>query len=78
MSEIKQLAAFANRKLTAAAVFVSTLIASNAFAGPIAEAVKSETGEAKADLYSTGGVVVGLVIVGVIFGAGLRLLKKAG
>lgn len=53
---------------------------SAAFAGKMAEAVtgnEAVTG-ATADLYTIGGVVVGIVVVGVVFGAGIRLFRKGG
>lgn len=53
---------------------------SAAFAGKVAEAItgnEAVTG-ASADLYTIGGVVVGIVVVGVVFRAGLKLFSKAG
>lgn len=53
---------------------------SAAFAGKVAEAItgnETVTG-ASADLYAVGGVVVGIVVVGVVFGAAIRLFRKGG
>lgn len=77
-SKIKQLAAIANRKTTAALIAASAFAATNANAGPLAEAFSNQVTDVKTDLYTVGGVVVGLVVVRVIFGAGIRLFNRAG
>ena len=66
------------QKLALSAVTVGTTSA--AFAGKVAEAITSNEGVtgATADLYTIGGVVVGIVVVGVVFRAGLKLFNKAG
>ncbi|MDK4623734.1 hypothetical protein [Kingella kingae] len=43
-------------------------VATSSFAGPLAEAVASNTTEFKADLYIVGGIVIGLVVVGIVIG----------
>lgn len=66
------------QKLALLAVTAGT--ASAASAGKVAEAITSNEGVtgATADLYTIGGVVVGIVVVGVVFRAGLKLFSKAG
>lgn len=77
-AKLKQLVHAANRKTTAAIVAVSAFAATNAHAGVVADAIKAETTGLKEDLIAVGGVVVGLVVIRVIFGAGLRLFNRAG
>ena len=58
----------------------SVAVAAPAFAGKVAEAVTGNeaVSGASADLYTIGGVVVGIVVVGVVFGAGIKLFRKGG
>lgn len=58
----------------------SVAVAAPAFAGKVAEAVTSNeaVSGASADLYTIGGAVVGIVVVGVVFGAGIKLFRKGG
>lgn len=51
-----------------------------AFAGKVADAITSNTtvSGATEDLFTVGGVVIGIVVVGVIFGAGIKLFRKGG
>lgn len=51
-------------------------VATSSFAGPLAEAVASNTTEFKADLYIVGGIVIGLVVVSSGVGAVIRLMRK--
>lgn len=51
-------------------------VATSSFAGPLAEAVTTNTTDFKADLYIVGGIVIGLVVVGSGVGAVIRLMRK--
>ncbi|WP_230478568.1 hypothetical protein [Kingella kingae] len=51
-------------------------VATSSFAGPLAEAVASNTTEFKADLYIVGGIVIGLVVVGCGEVVVFRLMRK--
>lgn len=66
-----------NAKSTAAVVATSALLASNAHAGPIAEAVKTATADIKADLVESGGVALGISLVTVGFVAVVYLFRRA-
>ena len=44
----------------------------------LAVAATTAMTDGTADLYTIGGVVVGFVVVGVVFGAGLKLFRKGG
>ncbi len=77
MNALKKLGAALNQKATAAVVATTAFIATNSYAGAMADVVKSETGDVKTDLYAVGGQVIGFVIVGVVIGMTARLLKKA-
>lgn len=78
MNTLKKFGSAVNRKTTAAVVAGSALMATNAIAGPIAEAVKTETDGVKADLYSVGGIVIGFVVVVAIFGIAIGLIRRGG
>lgn len=67
-----------NTGLTKAVVAGSALIATSAWAGPMADAVKAETTDVKADLYSVGGIIIGFVVVATIVGATIRMLRRGG
>lgn len=58
----------------------SVAVAAPAFAGKVADAVTNNeaVSGASADLYTIGGAVVGIVVVGVVFGAGIKLFRKGG
>lgn len=64
-------------KATALAVMASAFIATNSYAGSVADAVTAATGDFKADLASVGGIAVGLGLIGIAFIAGIRLIKRA-
>lgn len=51
-------------------------VATSSFAGPLAEAVASNTTDFKVDLYTVGGIVIGLVVVSSGVGAVIRLMRK--
>lgn len=76
-SKIKQLAAIVNRKTTAALVAVSAFAATNAYAGPLADAVKQETTDFKTDLYAVGGIAISLALVGVGVALVIRMMRRA-
>ena len=64
-------------KLAALAVMASAFIATNSYAGAVADAVTAATGDFKTDLASVGGIAVGLGLIGIAFIAGIRLIKRA-
>lgn len=64
-------------KLNVAAATVVTFIATNSYAGQIADAVTTATADFKADLASTGGIAIGVGLVGVGFIAAVKLLRRA-
>lgn len=64
-------------KVTGAAVMASALVSTNAYAGAIADAITTATTDFKSDLTSTGGIAVGIAVIGIGFVAGIRLLKRA-
>ncbi|OAM31826.1 hypothetical protein A7P95_00050 [Eikenella longinqua] len=59
-------------KLAALAVMSSAFIATNSYAGAVADAVTAATGDFKTDLASVGGIAVGLGLIGIAFIAGTR------
>lgn len=63
----------------AKAAFVTGLmtVATSSYAGAVAEAVSSATGDFKSDLTAVGGIAVGLGLVGIAFIAAVRLIKRA-
>lgn len=63
-----------------ALVATTATVAATAAAGKLADAVTGNQAvtDATADLYTVGGVVIGLVVVGVVFGAGIKLFRKGG
>ena len=69
-----------NWKQKLAVAATTAMMAATASAGKIAEAISGNQAvtEGTADLYTIGGVVVGFVVVGVVFGAGLKLFRKGG
>lgn len=69
-----------NWKQKLAFAATTAVMAATASAGKIAEAVTGNQAvtDGTADLYTIGGVVVGFVVVGVVFGAGLKLFRKGG
>lgn len=77
MNKLKKLGSALNQKATAAVVATSAFIATNSYAGAMADAVKTETADVKTDLYSVGAQVIGFAVVGVIVGITIRLLKRA-
>ena len=77
MNKLKKLGSALNQKATAAVVATSAFIATNSIAGPMAEAVKAETGDVKTDLYAVGALVIGFAVVGVVVGITIRLMKRA-
>lgn len=64
------------KKLTALAVIPLSLVATNAHAGAIADAVTSATTDFKADFTAVGGIVVGLALIGIGFVAAVRMLRR--
>ncbi|WP_153718146.1 hypothetical protein [Eikenella corrodens] len=64
-------------KLAALAVMSSALIATNSYAGAVADAVTTATTDFKADLAAVGGIAVAIGLIGVGFIAGIRLIKRA-
>lgn len=64
-------------KLAALAVMSSAFIATNSYAGAVAEAVNAATGDYKTDMTAVGGIAVGLGLIGIAFIAGIRLIKRA-
>jgi len=64
-------------KLAALAVMSSAFIATNSYAGAVADAVNAATGDYKTDMASVGGIAVGLGLIGIAFIAGIRLIKRA-
>lgn len=77
MNKLKKLGSALNQKATAAVVATSAFIATNSFAGAMADAVKTETADVKTDLYAVGALVIGFAVVGVVVGITIRLLKRA-
>lgn len=69
-----------NLKQKLAVAATTAMMAATASAGKIAEAISGNQAvtDGTADLYTIGGVVVGFVVVGVVFGAGLKLFRKGG
>ncbi|OFN62070.1 MULTISPECIES: hypothetical protein [Eikenella] len=64
-------------KLAALAVMSSAFIATNSYAGAVADAVTTATTDFKADLAAVGGIAVAIGLIGVGFIAGIRLIKRA-
>ena len=77
MKALKKLGVALNQKATAAVVATTSFIATNSFAGPMADAVKTETADVKTDLYAVGAIVIGFAIVSVVVGMTIRLMKRA-
>ncbi len=77
MKALKKLGVALNQKATAAVVATTAFIATNSFAGPMADAVKTETADVKTDLYAVGAIVIGFAIVSVVVGMTIRLMKRA-
>lgn len=78
MQKLKKAGSFVNQKTTAAVVATTSFVATNAYAGPIAEAVKKETDGVKPDLYEVGAIVIGFVVVVAIFGIAMGLIRRGG
>lgn len=76
MNALKKLGAVLNQKATAAVVATTAFIATNSYAGAMADAVKAETGDVKTDLYSVGGIVIGFVVVGAVVGMTIGMLRR--
>ena len=64
-------------KLAALAVMSSAFIATNSYAGAVADAVTTATTDFKADLAAVGGIAVAIGLIGVGFIAGIRLINRA-
>ena len=64
-------------KLAVLAVMSSAFIATNSYAGAVADAVTTATTDFKADLAAVGGIAVAIGLIGVGFIAGIRLIKRA-
>lgn len=64
-------------KLAALAVMSSAFIATNSYAGAVADAVTTATTDFKTDLAAVGGIAVAIGLIGVGFIAGIRLIKRA-
>ena len=64
-------------KLAALAVMSSAFIATNSYAGAVADAVTTATTDFKADLAAVGGIAEAIGLIGVGFIAGIRLIKRA-
>lgn len=64
-------------KATALAVMASAFIATNSYAGVVADAVNTATTDFKTDLTSVGGIAVAIGLIGVGFIAAIRLIKRA-
>ena len=64
-------------KLAALAVMSSAFIATNSYAGAVADAVTTATTDFKADLAAVGGIAVAIGLIGVGFIACIRLIKRA-
>lgn len=76
MNALKKLGAALNQKATAAVVATTAFIATNSYAGAMADAVKAETGDVKTDLYAVGAIVIGFVVVGAVVGMTIGMLKR--
>lgn len=76
MNALKKLGTALNQKATAAVVATTAFIATNSYAGAMADAVKAETGDVKTDLYAVGGIVIGFVVVGAVVGMTISMLKR--
>lgn len=76
-AQIKKFSNFVNAKSTALAVSTTALLATNAYAGPLADAVTSEVTDFKSDLYAVGAIVIGLALVGVGVGMVIHMLNRA-
>lgn len=77
MNKFKKVGSALNQKVTALAVAGSSFVATNAVAGPLAEAVTTEMESFKTDLYSVGAVVIGLAVVGVGVGMVIHMMYRA-
>lgn len=64
-------------KATALAVMASAFLATNSYAGAVADAVTTATTDFKADLAAVGGIAVSIGLIGIAFIAGIRLIKRA-
>lgn len=64
------------KKLALVAAAPLSLVATNAYAGPIADAVTSATTDFKTDFTAVGGIVVGIALIGIGFIAAVRMLKR--
>ncbi len=76
MNALKKLGTALNQKATAAVVATTAFIATNSYAGALADAVKSETGDVKTDLYAVGAIVIGFVVVGTVVGMTIGMLRR--
>lgn len=76
MNKLKKVGSALNQKTTALAVSASAFVATNAYAGPLAEAVKTETADFKTDLYAVGGIAIGLAMVGVGVGMVIGMMRR--
>ena len=76
MNALKKLGTALNQKATAAVVATTAFIATNSYAGAMADAVKTETADVKTDLYAVGAIVIGFVVVGAVVGMTIGMLKR--
>ena len=76
MNALKKLGTALNQKATAAVVATTAFIATNSYAGAMADAVKTETGDVKTDLYAVGAIVIGFVVVGTVVGMTIGMLRR--
>lgn len=75
-AKIKNACRFVKTKATNAAIVATAFVATNAIAGPMADAVKAEVTDVKTDLYAVGGIVIGLSVIGVIVGMTIHMFNR--
>ena len=69
LQTLKKIGASVNQKATAAVVATTAFIATNSYAGAMADAVKT-------DLYAVGAIVIGFVVVGTVVGMTIGMLRR--
>lgn len=76
MNQVEKFGSKLNQKTTALVVSASAFVATNAYAGALADTVKTETADFKADLYAVGGIAIGLAMVGVGVGMVISMMRR--
>ena len=76
LQTLKKIGASVNQKATAAVVATTAFIATNSYAGAMADAVKTETADVKTDLYAVGAIVIGFAVVGTVVGMTIGMLRR--